>query len=188
MHRLCSPCLQNVVWCAQICQKLSAEQDGNDEELVISKEAACAMFDKVLEQIIEATKKLLARTEGGCDYILLVGGFAESPYLVKIIREAFSSSVRRKIVRPDVPSQAVLKGEPVSHTEVECTPALCSVKSLMTCACPSCLHIGHAVRKDLHRLLCANRKHLSCLCMAASSLLCLYDSAISICSIERQNA
>lgn len=117
-------------FCVQICQKLSAEQNGNDEELVISQEAACAIFDKVLDQIIEATKKLLARAEGGCDYMLLVGGFAESPYLVKRIRKASSNSVRRKIVRPDVPSQAVLKGEPFSPKR---TLTVCQYHALKSC-------------------------------------------------------
>ncbi len=82
-----------------------------DEELHISVEDSPEMFDQLLAMIIGATQKVLDRAKGGCDYMLIVGGFAESTYLIQKLRQAFAGSVTHKIVSPDVPSQAVLKGK-----------------------------------------------------------------------------
>ena len=43
------------------------------------------------------------------DYMLIVGGFGASPYLIAKLRDAFSHQVD-EVVCPGVPSQAVLKG------------------------------------------------------------------------------
>lgn len=69
------------------------------------------MFDRLQDMIIGATQKVLDRVNGTCDYMLIVGGFGESTYLVEKLREAFADSVVHRIVSPDVPSQAVLKGK-----------------------------------------------------------------------------
>jgi hypothetical protein len=82
-----------------------------DEELHISVEDSCEMFDQLLAMIIGATQKVLDRVKGSCDYMLIVGGLAESTYLIQKLRQAFAGSVTHKIVSPDVPSQAVLKGK-----------------------------------------------------------------------------
>jgi hypothetical protein len=51
----------------------------------------------------------LARDDVLCDYLFLVGGFAESPLLQQRIRTAFGHRVR-KVVVPEAPSHAVLSG------------------------------------------------------------------------------
>ena len=68
------------------------------------------MFDKPIDVIIAAVKRVLKRVGGRCDYMLLVGGFGESEYLNKRVRAAFSSVVNRRIVQPDRASAAVVKG------------------------------------------------------------------------------
>ena len=82
-----------------------------DEELHISVEDSCEMFDQLLTMIIGATQKVLDRANNECDYMLIVGGFAESTYLIEKLRQAFAGSVTQRIVSPGVPSQAVLKGK-----------------------------------------------------------------------------
>lgn len=98
-----------------------------DAEMHISVQDSCAMFDQLLDMITGATQKVLDRAEGRCDYMLIVGGFAESTYLVEKLRHKFSSSVTHRIVSPDVPSQAVLKGK-------SCCILLCLTGWLMLCA------------------------------------------------------
>ena len=92
-------------------ERLYEEQDGVDDELIISVEDSCELFDQLLDMIIGATKKVLNRVKGRCDYMLIVGGFGESTYLVERLRKVFASNVTQRIVSPDVPSQAVLKGK-----------------------------------------------------------------------------
>lgn len=95
----------------QVTERLEQEQDGVDDEVIISTEDSCDLFDQLLDMIIGATQKVLDRVGGSCDYMLIVGGFGESTYLVDQLRQAFAGNVTHRIVSPDVPSQAVLKGE-----------------------------------------------------------------------------
>ena len=90
--------------------RLAASQDQIDDELWIPVEEAKAMFDKPINVIINAVQRVLERIDGSCDYMLLVGGFGESEYLKRRVRAAFSGAVRRRIVSPDRPSAAVVKG------------------------------------------------------------------------------
>ena len=83
----------------------------DDDEVTISVEDSCELFDQLVDMIIEAGHAVLDRANGICDYMLIVGGFGESPYLVDRLRRAFHNSVTNRIVSPDVPSQAVLKGK-----------------------------------------------------------------------------
>ena len=74
-------------------------------------EDSCELFDQLLDMIIAAIQKVLDRVNGRCHYMLIVGGFGESTYLVERLRRAFAGNVTNRIVSPDVPSQAVLKGK-----------------------------------------------------------------------------
>ena len=89
---------------------LAASQDEIDDELWIPVEAAKAMFDKPINVIINAVKRVLGRVGGRCDYMLLVGGFGESEYLKRRVRAAFCGAVRHRVVSPDRPSAVVVKG------------------------------------------------------------------------------
>ncbi|KAL3145611.1 hypothetical protein ABBQ32_003157 [Trebouxia sp. C0010 RCD-2024] len=83
-----------------------------DDEIVVSVELMKAWFDTVIDDIIRAVEDTLARvsdTGNTVDYMLIVGGFGGSPYLIAKLREAFSNQVG-EVVCPGVPSQAVLKG------------------------------------------------------------------------------
>lgn len=80
---------------------------------MVSVELMKAWFDTVIDDIIRAVEDTLARvsdTGNTVDYMLIVGGFGGSPYLIAKLREAFSNQVG-EVVCPGVPSQAVLKGK-----------------------------------------------------------------------------
>ena len=101
-----------------------------DGEFVISEQDSCALFDQLLDMIIGATWKVLDRVTGRCDYMLIVGGFGESSYLIEKMRQAFSGAVTHRIVSPDVPSQAVLKGK----WHVLCDFLACT-RPFLSCLC-----------------------------------------------------
>ena len=69
------------------------------------------MFDNPVDKIVAATQQTLICIGGSCDYMLLVGGFSGSEYLIQKMRSAFSGSVRQRIVSPDYASAAVLQGK-----------------------------------------------------------------------------
>lgn len=70
-------------------------------------------FDDLLQQIIQAIHDILNQVEVDdgrvADYMLIVGGFGGSPYLIAKLRNACGRRVG-EVVCPGVPSQAVLKG------------------------------------------------------------------------------
>lgn len=97
---------------SQVLERLE-EQGWDEDQIVVSVELMKSWFDAVVDDIIRAVRESLARvTVTGCtvDYMLIVGGFGASPYLIAKLREAFSDHVR-EVVCPGVPSQAVLKGK-----------------------------------------------------------------------------
>lgn len=88
--------------------ELVIKQEGKDEEIIFNKQTLnTAIFGKVLGNVIkcieEHQKKMLH-----CDYIFLVGGFANSKHLQKAVNDKFGKS--SKIICPLNPEQAVLKG------------------------------------------------------------------------------
>lgn len=96
----------------QVLERLEA-QGCTDDEIVVSVELMKGWFDTVIDDIIRAVEDTLARvsdTGNTVDYMLVVGGFGGSPYLIASLREAFSNQVK-EVVCPGVPSQAVLKGK-----------------------------------------------------------------------------
>lgn len=79
---------------------------------MVSVEEMQGWFDIVVNDIIRAVRESLNRTLANgktVDYMLIVGGFGASPYLIAKLRRAFSAQVQ-EVVCPGVPSQAVLKG------------------------------------------------------------------------------
>ncbi|CAG8622581.1 2440_t:CDS:10 [Ambispora leptoticha] len=66
-------------------------------------------FDKVLVRILKLIKLQLMKTEYPCSAIFLVGGFAQSPYLLKRVREEFNSKVSY-IAVPIEPIASIVRG------------------------------------------------------------------------------
>ena len=147
------------------------------------------MFDQLLAMIIGATQKVLDRAKGGCDYMLIVGGFAESTYLIQKLRQAFAGSVTHKIVSPDVPSQAVLKGK------LCCTLHYCEL--FLTCQ-PMLWTDVHAVFCYTAMLPCLLAQCTHCIqehcdCILMYSCLCACCKRIAadllkpVCACRRSN-
>ncbi|CAG8598974.1 10727_t:CDS:2, partial [Ambispora leptoticha] len=67
------------------------------------------MFDPVVERIIDLIERQLEGSKRECDALFLVGGFSESPYLVKKIRQLFSETIS-VIAVPPCPIAAVVCG------------------------------------------------------------------------------
>lgn len=83
-------------------------------EIVISHETVAALFDKHVDETIAAVRRNLHEMralsgKSGDEIILLVGGFAESPYLRARFAELTASWGVRTII-PEQPSVAVLAG------------------------------------------------------------------------------
>ena len=103
----------------QTMERLADQEGGSEDQLVVPLSVMKGFFDKLLEQIIRAVQSTLDRASKNgdkCDYMLIVGGFGSSPYLIARLREAFSHQVLKEVVCPGVPSQAVLKAAPWAPT------------------------------------------------------------------------
>ena len=94
----------------QVLERLEA-QGWVDDEIVVSVELRTDWFDAVVNDIKAVDDSIARVTAMGksVDYMLIVGGFGASPYLIAKLRDAFSHPVD-EVVCPGVPSQAVLKG------------------------------------------------------------------------------
>lgn len=126
----------------QLTEDLADRQCGVDDQFWVPESQAKAMFDNPVDKIVAATQQTLICIGGSCDYMLLVGGFSGSEYLIQKMRSAFSGSVRQRIVSPDYASAAVLQG----------CMMLCLGTSL-TGACPCCVlepHLQYCSARLLH--------------------------------------
>ncbi|XP_062602968.1 heat shock 70 kDa protein 12A-like [Saccostrea cucullata] len=77
-----------------------------NDKLYIKEKIFKSFFEGSLGKIKNCIETILEHG-GNTDTILFVGGLAESPYLIKMLREHFSYS---KVLVPEDPSLAVLKG------------------------------------------------------------------------------
>ena len=96
----------------QVMESL-AQHGGSADQIVVPVAKMKEFFDYVIDKITIAVQKSLDRAAifaKKCDYMLVVGGFGGSPYLIARLRSAFSKKVMKGIISPGVPSQAVLKG------------------------------------------------------------------------------
>ncbi|CAI2174736.1 18835_t:CDS:2 [Funneliformis geosporum] len=88
-------------------------EDMEEEEwlIEITFNDVLAMFDPIVDKILKLIRNQLAspKQRKKCSAIFLVGGFAESPYLVKRVQETFGS-VASTITVPQNPITAVLRG------------------------------------------------------------------------------
>ncbi|POG76985.1 hypothetical protein GLOIN_2v1552212 [Rhizophagus irregularis DAOM 181602=DAOM 197198] len=67
--------------------------EDDDWLIEIKYEDVLTMFEPVVEKILNLIRDQLASSKQRCSTMFLVGGFAESPYLVKKIRDTFVSVV-----------------------------------------------------------------------------------------------
>ncbi|CAJ0827617.1 8083_t:CDS:10 [Entrophospora sp. SA101] len=71
---------------------IKEEMEQEDWLLEIKYEDVRKMFDPVIEKIIRLIRNQLTSSKEKCSAMFIVGGFAESPYLVSKVKEAFNSA------------------------------------------------------------------------------------------------
>ena len=77
--------------------------------LSISQKSMSSLFSHAVTKIEECVRKLLQKPElREVKYMLMVGGFSQSPYLREAMQRSFSKNV--KILIPQDPALAVMKG------------------------------------------------------------------------------
>lgn len=94
-------------------ERLAEQEDESEDQIVVPLTTMKRFFDHLLEPIIKAIQSSLSRAKAAgkqCEYMLIVGGFGSSAYLISRLRKAFSHQVLKEVVCPGVASQAVLKG------------------------------------------------------------------------------
>lgn len=88
-------------------EKLYEEQQ-DDAQLRISADLMKELFGHVLDDIFRVIDETVAAT-GKFNYVFMVGGFSESPYLQQCIRDRYKDWTT-KIIVPKNPSSAVVEG------------------------------------------------------------------------------
>ncbi|KAI8926264.1 hypothetical protein BC831DRAFT_457079 [Entophlyctis helioformis] len=86
-----------------------SNEQGNEEELHIPMERMLAIFHRPVSQCVKLVEEQLQRIGGKCDYLVLVGGFSSSRYLVSQVNHHFRKMVG-KIIVPNNPTAAVVQG------------------------------------------------------------------------------
>uniref|UniRef100_A0A672P0J6 Uncharacterized protein n=1 Tax=Sinocyclocheilus grahami TaxID=75366 RepID=A0A672P0J6_SINGR len=79
-----------------------------DGAIMIEKQQLRRFLDNSLRAIEDNIKKIVQNTELRIEYMLLVGGYSQSPTLLEFMKKHFGS--RHKILCPDEPQVAILKG------------------------------------------------------------------------------
>src|SRR6266542_1915561 len=92
-----------------ITDEIKAEMEDEDWLIEIKYDDVLAMFNPVVERILNLIRDQLASSKQRCSAMFLVGGFSESPYLVKKIEDTYKSVVPI-ITVPQNPITAVLRG------------------------------------------------------------------------------
>ncbi|EFJ22077.1 hypothetical protein SELMODRAFT_416857 [Selaginella moellendorffii] len=91
-------------------EKLGVERDyGEYDELKFNATDIKAVFDPEVDKIVHLISQQLDGSSDKVRYIFLVGGFANNPYLVTRVREAFKERVAKVFVPPN-PGSAICNG------------------------------------------------------------------------------
>ncbi|KAG9291208.1 hypothetical protein G9A89_021710 [Geosiphon pyriformis] len=100
-------------YCPAVMEYMNEDAKNKMEEadwlIELTFEDVQAMFDPVIQRILDLIQKQFELAKGQCDAIFLVGGFSESPYLVRRVNEIFGTKVKI-IAVPPVPIAAVVRG------------------------------------------------------------------------------
>ena len=87
----------------------AGELDGDDEDLELSEAEMKSIFDPIVDRILQLTEEQYQASARRPTKLLLVGGFAGSPYLQQRVKAAFGERVEAVVV-PPTPGAAVVKG------------------------------------------------------------------------------
>jgi hypothetical protein len=106
---------------ADVLARLRQEQTGDEFNLHLDEKTMNGIFEPTLAGVIDTVKRQFDKLEAAqktrpgserktaCDYLFLVGGFANSVLLQERIKKAFAGQVLKIIIPPD-PGAAVLTG------------------------------------------------------------------------------
>jgi molecular chaperone DnaK (HSP70) len=83
--------------------------DDDDDDLELSEREMKSIFDPIVDRILELTEEQYKASARAPTKLLLVGGFAGSPYLQLRVKAAFEGRVKAVVV-PPTPGAAVVKG------------------------------------------------------------------------------
>ncbi|GIQ87992.1 heat shock protein 70 family protein [Kipferlia bialata] len=91
------------------------DADGYDDQLCLSGPTMSSLFDPVIDRVLKCVDLVMDRTDTSCTGIatmLVVGGFSQSPYLMRRLREEYQEQrgMDIKIISPDGPGAAVVAG------------------------------------------------------------------------------
>lgn len=93
-----------------VLERLAAEQDGDDDRVVIRAAEMEQLFRPVIDgTLAEAEKQWHSFGPKGCDYLFLVGGFSSSPLLRREVERRFAGRIK-KVVYPPSPGAAIVEG------------------------------------------------------------------------------
>ncbi|GAQ90012.1 Molecular chaperones HSP70/HSC70 [Klebsormidium nitens] len=93
---------------AAMWEKEDSEVFEDRDRLIISPAELRSIFDPTLDKILALIDAQLAASPK-CDQLFLVGGFSQSPYLIKRVTETFAHRVAN-IVTPPEPGTAICQG------------------------------------------------------------------------------
>jgi hypothetical protein len=89
--------------------ELKEQMEGNGWVLSLDFQTVKEMFDPVVNRIIKLISDQLNASDEKCSAMFLVGGFSESPYLLRRVKETFKYQVS-VIAVPALPIAAVVRG------------------------------------------------------------------------------
>lgn len=106
--------------------RLASLQDGENSRLYIHSSEMEHIFKPTLDKVVSAVNVQFNKLDAeGCNFIFLVGGFANSPLLQKRIKKEFESKVTKIIIPPN-PDVAVLRGATLLAIHPNVMRARCS--------------------------------------------------------------
>lgn len=56
------------------------------------------LFDKICEKVTELVDAATEKNPSGVDFVFMVGGFSESPFLKSVVKEHFETDTRQLLV------------------------------------------------------------------------------------------
>jgi len=93
----------------QAALEKAGKVDEDDEDLELSEAEMKSIFDPIVDRILKLTEEQYQASARRPTKLLLVGGFAGSPYLQQRVKAAFGGRVEAVVV-PPTPGAAVVKG------------------------------------------------------------------------------
>jgi hypothetical protein len=92
-----------------VTEEVQEKMEENDWVIEFGYDDIKSMFDPIIDRIIEMIRMQLANTQGTCSAMFLVGGFSQSKYLQKRIKQEFQHRVKNISV-PLHPIAAISRG------------------------------------------------------------------------------